>query len=680
LSLRIGIDTGGTFTDVVVFDAGSGQLSFHKVNSTPRSPATAIVQGTAQGVDAAGAAAADIELLVHGTTVATNSVLQRAGARVAIITTSGFRDVLHIQRQDRPRLYDMRCRRPAALIPRHLRFELSERTLFDGTVETPIAAAELDRIIEQLEVEQVEAVLVGFLHSYVNPGHEIEVGRVLTGRLPEVTVCLSHELVGEHGEYERFSTGAMNAYVQPVVRRYLTRLDDELASAGITAPLFVMKSNGGVMSADRAGRQCVETILSGPAGGVVAGAAIAAHNDNCNLITADMGGTSFDVAVIRDAAASFARDTEIGGLVIAVPMLDIHTVGAGGGSIAWIDAGGLLRVGPRSAGADPGSACYGRGGQEPTVTDANLVLGRLAPDSLLDGSMILDMERAERAIYNTVAGPLGMAVEAAAEGIVRVVNTIMTAAIRRLTVERGLDPRDFSLCAFGGAGPLHGAELAAELGVRETVIPIAPGVHSALGLLMSNLREDRIRTCVQPFDDVDMNELEDVFSDMAEDAANCLRDASTEGDRFRVTRALGMRYLGQRYELPVPIADGSLVRDVIANDFHTEHLKMYGFERRDQAPELASVWVSVEVGLRSAQLPEVAVSHEPPAPVATRRVVFAGSGHETPVCRRGEFGAGATLTGPAIIEQLDSTTVLWPGQTLAVDRFGHLILGRLEKE
>lgn len=672
---RIGIDTGGTFTDLVGYDAASGRLLFHKISSTPDDPARAIVDGARAVMDRSGVERAAVALLVHGTTVATNTVLQRTGAKAALITTKGFRDVLHIQRQDRPGLYDLRARRARPLVDRALRMELTERIRFDGTVQTSLDTAELDELIDQLRHEKVEAVAVGFLHSYTNPAHEIEVGRILAAKLPEVTVCLSHELVGEHGEYERFSTCAMNSYVQPAIQRYLARIDSGLEAREIAAPVFVMKSNGGVMSAEVAGRQCVQTMLSGPAGGVVAGASIARNHRLSNLITADMGGTSFDVSVIHEGAVSFAREAEMSGLAIAVPMLDIHTVGAGGGSVGWIDAGNSLRVGPQSAGAHPGPACYGHGGTEPTVTDANLVLGRLSSTSLVGGDLQLNVEAARRSIHDRLADPLGLSLEQAAEGMIRVVNATMTAAIRKLTVERGHDPRDFALCAFGGAGPMHGAELAAEMGVAETLVPIAPGVNSAIGLLMSNLREDRIRTHVKRIEDTSPSELATIFAELQVDAEQRLSFAKKSGDSLHVTRRVGQRYVGQRYELPVRVADGELDLQKIAAGFHAEHDRLYGYSRHDQPVELSSVWVSVEADLRPLQLPEAYPTPSDIEPFTTREVYFAGKTYDTPIYYRDALKRDGSITGPAIIEQLDATTVVWPGQRLEVDRFGQLILG-----
>jgi N-methylhydantoinase A len=672
MSHRIGIDTGGTFTDLVAFDTQSGKLSFYKLSSTPDDPARAIVEGLQQFCADQQVAPAAIELLVHGTTVATNAVLERRGAKVALITTAGFRDVLHIQRQDRPRMYDLRSRRSPPLVPRRLRLELDERMRFDGKVTRPVNHDQLQRLVELMAVERVEAVAVGFLHSYVNPAHELEVGAALAEALPEVTVCLSHEIVGEQGEYERFSTCVMNAFVQPTVARYLERLEQRLSGSGVNAPLLIMKSNGGVMTASVAAHHCVETVLSGPAGGVVTGAAIAAGNDNSSLITADMGGTSFDVAVIHGQKSLLARTSEIGGLALNVPMLDIHTIGAGGGSIAWIDSGGALRVGPASAGAAPGPACYGRGGTEPTVSDANLVLGRLSSKSLLAGSMSLDPEAAQRAIHNRIAAPLRLSLETAAEGIVRVVNAAMTAAIRRLTVERGHDPRQFALCPFGGAGPLHGAELAAELGVRQTIIPIAPGVASAMGLLMSNLREDRVKSYIRLLTKDCLPQLEQMFSELTQHANQRL--ASVSGGDRAVRRALGLRYHGQRYDLVVPLPDSHLDCRQIESDFHGAHQQAYGYRREDEPVEICRLEVSVEVELQPVMLPLSKPATAAP-PTDARRAVFAGRAYDTPVFRRDTLGAGTMLRGPAIIEQLDATTVVWPGQELRVDQYGQLQLG-----
>ena len=674
--MRIGVDSGGTFTDVVAYDPARGRLVFHKVASTPNDPAAGIVSGALGAAERAEAQAADVAILIHGTTVATNQVLQRAGARVALITTAGFRDVLHIQRQSRPLMYDLRARRTEPLVPRELRFEVRERMRFDGTVQTPLDRVGLGAVTDAIRDAGVQAVAVGLLHSYANPRHEREIGDEVARRLPGVAVSLSHELMGEHGEYERFSTCVMNAFVQPGIERYVTRLGAGLREAGFKAPLYVMKSNGGVMTAESAARRCVETVLSGPAGGVVAGRAVARARGAADLITCDMGGTSFDVGVIQDGDIPFARDTEMGGLALGVPMLDLHTVGAGGGSIAWLDAGNALRVGPRSAGAVPGPACYGTGGTEPTVTDADLVLGWLGTRTLLGGGMTLDREAAERAIHDRVAAPLGLGLAEAAEGIVRVINATMTAAIRKLTIERGHDPRRFALCPFGGAGPMHGAELAAELGVAETVIPLAPGVHSALGLLMTNLREDRTRTLVRRLDAAAREELRAVLGELEAEGREQLR--AYDGVAPAVSRAVGQRYLGQRYELSVPVGAELPALEDLGDRFHGLHDQRYGYRRDDHPVEVASAWVAVEHDLHPLELPVVPAAASEPSPRRMRAARFAGDEREVPVYARDDLGAGCTLHGPAIIEQLDATSVVPPDHRLEVDRFGHLVVSRTD--
>ena len=674
--MRIGVDSGGTFTDVVAYDPARGRLVFHKVASTPNDPAAGIVSGALGAAERAEAQAADVAILIHGTTVATNQVLQRAGARVALITTAGFRDVLHIQRQSRPLMYDLRARRTEPLVPRELRFEVRERMRFDGTVQTPLDRAGLAPVIDAIRDAGVQAVAVGLLHSYANPRHEREIGEEVARRLPGIAVSLSHELMGEHGEYERFSTCVMNAFVQPGIERYVTRLGAGLREAGFKAPLYVMKSNGGVMTAESTARRCVETVLSGPAGGVVAGRAVARARGAADLITCDMGGTSFDVGVIQDGDIPFARDTEMGGLALGVPMLDLHTVGAGGGSIAWLDAGNALRVGPRSAGAVPGPACYGTGGTEPTVTDADLVLGWLGTRTLLGGGMTLDREAAERAIHDRVAAPLGIGLAEAAEGIVRVINATMTAAIRKLTIERGHDPRRFALCPFGGAGPMHGAELAAELGVAETVIPLAPGVHSALGLLMTNLREDRTRTLVRRLDAAAREELRAVLGELEAEGREQLR--AYDGVAPAVSRAVGQRYLGQRYELSVPVGAELPALEDLGDRFHGLHDQRYGYRRDDHPVEVASAWVAVEHDLHPLELPVVPAAASEPSPRRMRAARFAGDEREVPVYARDDLGAGYTLHGPAIIEQLDATSVVPPDHRLEVDRFGHLVVSRTD--
>ncbi|MCY3772634.1 MAG: hydantoinase/oxoprolinase family protein [Gemmatimonadetes bacterium] len=674
MSVRIAIDTGGTFTDLVLSDPDTGRLVFHKVPSTPADPSRALVEGVKGLVDRAGYASADIRFLIHGTTVATNTILQRKGARTAFITTEGFRDVLHIQRQDRPHLYNMRVRRTPALVPRSMRYELPERTLYDGSEALPVDQDRLNELIEAFGDEGIEAVGVGLLHSHIDPGHERSVGDMLRHGLPGTTVCLSSDMSREEGEYERFSTCAMNAYVQPVMSNYLKRVNDALSESSVASPLYVMKSNGGVTSAGQAADHCVHTILSGPAGGVVAGVEIGRRIDRPNLITADMGGTSFDVAMIHEGTIAFAKNAEIDGLALKAPMMDIHTIGAGGGSIAWIDSGGALRVGPRSAGAAPGPACYQTGGTEPTVTDANLVLGRLSTDSLLGGAITLDPSAARRVIEEKIAAQLQCTVEEAAEGIIRVINASMTAAIRKLTVERGYDPRLFALVPFGGAGPLHGAELARELGIRDVIIPLAPGVASAEGLVFSNLRTDRIQTHVELLDRIETEAFEEMLENLAGQAIRDL-STSTEGLKPVTTRRAGLRYSGQGYDIPIDLPDGPVDLSSLESAFHTEHERQYGFARCDQRVQLVNVWVSAELPIADdRRRPAERTASDPPAPRLIRPVYFSGNWVDTPVYSRNDLHPGQQIVGPAVIEQLDSTTLIGPAQHACIDAWEQIAI------
>ena len=678
MSVRIAIDTGGTFTDLVLSDPDTGRLVFHKVPSTPADPSRALVEGVKGLVDRAGVGKGEILFLIHGTTVATNTILQRRGARTAFITTEGFRDVLHIQRQDRPHLYNMRIRRTPALVPRSLRYELPERVLHDGSEAAPVDHDRLKDLVMALREEGIEAVGVGFLHSHIDPGHEQSVGEALRRALPEATVCLSSDMSREEGEYERFSTCAMNAYVQPVMTGYLRRVNEALSEASVPAPLFVMKSNGGVTSAREAADHCVHTILSGPAGGVVAGEEIGRRIGRPNVITADMGGTSFDVAMIHEGTVAFARNAEIDGLALKAPMMDIHTIGAGGGSIAWIDSGGALRVGPQSAGAEPGPACYGAGGAEPTVTDANLVLGRLSTGSLLGGAITLDPSAARRVIEAKIAARLQCTVEEAAEGIIRVINASMTAAIRKLTVERGYDPRLFTLVPFGGAGPLHGVELARELGIRDVVIPIAPGVASAEGLVFSNLRSDRIQTRVELLDRIGAAECEETLDDLTAQAKGDLSSSAEEGDPA-ISRRAGLRYAGQGYDIPIELPAGPVDLSALASAFHVEHERQYGFARRDQLVQLVNLWVSAELPIADdRRKPSERTVSDRPAPRATRPVFLAGRWLDSAVYDRSGLRPGQKIDGPAVIEQLDSTALIWPGGHARVDAWEQIAIAGLD--
>ena len=666
---RVGIDTGGTFTDVVAVNSASGDLVHHKVHSTPAKPEDAVVNGVLEIAQRGHFGGDDITLLVHGSTVATNTVLTRTGARVVVITTAGFRDILQIRRQNRPQLYNLRARRPDGLVPRSRILEIAERSLYDGSVLVPLEEVELDRIEAELREMQVDAIVVGLLNSYVNPAHERTLGERLRSAFPTTSVCLSHEISCSQGEFERFSTAVLNGYVQPAVTGYLGQLETKLTDCGVHAPLFVMKSNGGVAAAVVASQRSVEMLLSGPAGGAVAGAALAQQHTCSNVITADMGGTSFDVAVIHDGTGVYTQERNFSDQTIQLPMMDIETIGAGGGSIGWVDAGGALRVGPRSAGAEPGPACYGRGGHEPTVTDANLVLGRLAPHSSMAGGIELDIAAARDAI-DIIATPLGLSREATAEGMLSVVNANMTAAIRKLTVERGHDPAAFVLCPCGGAGPLHGAGLARELGIGEVVIPVMPGVFSAFGLLLSELREENLHSQLGLLTDM-LDELPAVFDRLLVEPRRRLALAGMTTDR--VSRRLRLRYLGQGHDLAVTLLDTPLELAAIEDAFHAVHRDAYGYDFPGDAIEVVAAWVSATVHIQDTVLPAWPETSAP-QPVGTRRVIFDAVEHDTPVYDRAALGAGSSMNGPAIIEQPDTTVVIHPGQNLVVDRLGQILI------
>ena len=676
---RLGVDVGGTFTDLSLYDVSTGRLEFAKTAST-REQSEGVVRGTRELIERLGIAPSAIDFLIHGTTVATNTLLQRSGARTALVVTTGFRDVLHIGRQERPHLYDWRMQRPDPLVPRDLRFEIAERVLYTGEVLTPIDDADLDVLVERVRAAEVDAVAVCLLHSYANPAHEKRVGEALSAAMPESVVVLSHEVLPEFKEYERMSTTVINAYVAPVMRRYLRRLEDGISALGLSSDVHIMQSNGGTTTAGSAADTPVRTVLSGPAAGVIGGVILANRAGQPNTISVDMGGTSFDVCLSYRGEVRRTSEGEIDRLPIKVPTVDIHTLGAGGGSIAWIDPGGGMRVGPQSAGAHPGPACYGQGGEAPTVTDANLVLGRLNPDRFLGGRMSLDPDLARRAISDHLASPLGLGLEEAAEGIVRVVNASMIKGIRVVSVARGYDPRDFCLMAFGGAGPLHAAELADELSIPTVLVPIAPGVTSALGLLLAELRHDYVRTVLRRGDEIPPAEMGAAFAEMESEALDRMRREGVEPGDVALVRTADMRYLGQGYELEVVMASGEIDGAELAaayERFHEAHVRTYGYANRHDPIELVNLRVTATSGTARPEMPPSPVDGRPDpsdARDAVRPVFFRDEFVPTAVYDRALLRPGDTLDGPAVVEQLDSTTLVWPGGSARVDEFGNLLL------
>ncbi|MEV4142802.1 hydantoinase/oxoprolinase family protein [Amycolatopsis sp. NPDC049691] len=678
MTLRIGVDTGGTFTDVCALDERTGRLHVRKVSSTPDDPGRAIVTGVSRLLDdLGGRGLGEVGYFAHGTTVGTNALLTHRGARTGLLTTAGFRDLLELGRGRRPSLYDLQADKPAPLVPRDLRLDVDERVRHDGRIEKAIDPAQVRALARRLREQRVEAVAVCLLYSFVHPEHERVVAGILAEELPGVHVSVSSAVLPEFREYERLSTVVINAYLGPVVSRYLARLRGTLAGLGLAATPYVTQSNGGIIPFEAAERMPSRMVLSGPSTGVVGAAEIARAAGYPDIITFDVGGTSSDVSLVRDGVPKIANGTEIDGRPVRAPMLDIHTVGAGGGSIAWIDAGGALKVGPGSAGADPGPACYGRG-TEPTVTDANVVLRVLNPEHLLDGQMKIDAAAAARAV-STVADPLGMSVLDAAQGIVRVITANMARAIRVISVQRGYDPRDYALVPFGGAGPLHAVRLARELGMRTVLVPETPGAQCAAGLLMTDIRADFVRTRMTGL--AGERAVADAFAELTEAAEAWLAEENVPAERRRLERWVEMRYAGQNYELPVQVPDGRVTAGTVAQLaklFAAEHERLYGYSAHEEEVQIVTFRLRAIGEVARAELHRAPLGDADPAAAvrATRDVYLPESGGFTPcpVYDRARLEPGHRVEGPAVIEQMDTTTLLLPGDVATVDGLRNLVV------
>ncbi len=680
MAWRVGVDSGGTFTDLCLFDDATGRVEVWKVPSTPDDPSRGIAEGVGEGLGRVGAGLADAGYFGHGTTVATNALIQLRGVRTGLITTDGFRDLLEIGRQKRPDLYDMQADKPPALVSRDLRFEVIERVRHDGTVEHALDEAALRRAAEALRDAEVQAVAICFLYSFLRPAHERRAREIVAEVLPDAFISTSHEVAPEFREFERMSTAVVNAYLGPVMRRYIRRLGDRLREGGLRAAPHLTQSNGGVIGFEQAALLPVRTVLSGPSTGVVAAQALAAAVGIPDLITFDMGGTSTDVALLSGGQCRLASEAVVHGYPIKAPMLDIHTVGAGGGSIAFIDGGGLLKVGPRSAGADPGPVCYGRGSTEPTVTDANVVLGTLNPTHLLGGRMAVRQDLA-RAAIERLAEPLGLGVMATAQGILSVVTANMARAIRVISVQRGHDPRDYALVAFGGAGPLHAARLARELDIPRVVVPRNPGILCAMGLLLTDLRADFASTKLLTLRAAAQPEVAGGFDALSARAAAWFGDERIPPDARRTVRTVDMRYAGQNYELPIPVPDGDVTTatlDALAEAFDAAHRRLYGFAAEGEPVQLVTFRIEA-----SGLVPKAAFPPQPEGPpdagaaVIGRRPVWlpeAGGSVSCPVYDRDRLRPGHRIAGPAVVEQMDATAVILPGMTGRVEPYANLIL------
>ncbi len=683
----IGVDVGGTFTDLVITDTDTQTTEIHKVPTTPDDPSEGATAGISALCERSGIAPGTVDHVFHGTTISTNAVLEFDGARTGMITTDGYRDIIHIGRHQRPQNYSIMQDIPwqaRPLVQRRHRFTARERLAPPhGAVLEPLDEAGVRQATRALREAGVEAIAICFLFAYIDPVHEERAREIVLEEWPEVFVTTSARVAPQFREFERFTTVAMNAFIGPKVRHYVHRFEDRLKEAGLGADLHIMGSNGGVATAATVAEVPVVTLMSGPAAGVLGGAWAAQLSDRSKLITFDVGGTSADIGIVIDGQYSeaTARDTWIGGYPVLVPMIDIATIGAGGGSIAHVDAGGAFKVGPQSAGSRPGPACYGRGGTQPTVTDANLVLGRLDPENFLGGEMALEPKKAAQVITD-LSEALGITANEAAEGVLTILNSNMASAIRSKTVQKGLDPRDFSLVAFGGAGPLHGAEVAAMLNIPEVVVPAHPGITSAAGLLTTDLKYDQIKTAFQVKGSVDLARMNRDFTRLSDDL---LRQYAADGigaDQVEQRRAGDLRYVGQGYELRVPFPAGTLDDaglEAVWDAFHKLHEQEYGHFFAESPIEIVNIRIT---GI--GHMPKIADPAVPAggsieaARVKTAPTVFRIDGAletvETAFYRREALPVGEAVPGPAIILQKDTTTVVPPRWTARQDDGANLIL------
>jgi N-methylhydantoinase A len=676
--IRLAADIGGTFTDIAVFDEHTGTLAFGKTLSTPQR----LVDGIDKGVEKASSDFRSAGLFLHGSTIAINTILERTGARTALLITEGFRDIYEIGRINRPDAYNLFFRKHVPLVERALRFEVKERVLADGEIERPLDEDEIVALGERLEKLGIEACAILFLNCYARAEHEARAKSILEKRHPAMFVSASHELSQEYREFERCSTVAANAYVGPKVRRYVGEIDEHIRQAGFTGSFLVVQSTGGLYEAVQAKTQCVRMLESGPAAGVIGTQALCRTLGIDNAIAFDMGGTTAKAGVIYKGEPLTTGAALIGGydqaLPVQIAMMDIFEVGTGGGSIARVIEGGL-RVGPQSAGASPGPACYGLGGVEPTVTDANLMLGRLGADRFLGGEMPLDGTAAEAALAR-VAKPLGMDATAVADGILRIAATAMSYAVKGVTTERGLDAGDFALVAYGGAGPLHAVEVAREIGIRKVIIPGAPGVFSAFGMLFSDLRYDYVRTFPTRLEEAPFEKIETLYITLEDEGRAAIANASVKPQKVTIRRAADMRYVGQEHAVTVDLPLAVFKkrdRDEIKRLFDAMHELRYGTSAPQERAEIVSLRSTVTGVMRKPPQATIRDGQRkpPPAAFAGKRPVFFGTGFEpTPTYRRAALLAGNRINGPALIEEHASTTVLMPGDACEVDAYGNLVI------
>jgi len=680
MSYRLSVDVGGTFTDVVVFDDVAKTVHVTKTPSTPPDYSLGITTGIAKICKQIGIQNEDIAFFIHGTTVATNALLERKGAKTALITTEGFKDVIEIGLQRRPDLYNFWIQRPTPPIPRYLRFEIQERTQANGEISKEINLEAAMAVIAQLKIHEVESVAICFLNSYSNPYNEHQMKKLLQQELPDMHICTSADTLPEIREYERFCTTSVNAYLMPKVKDYINHLDMQRQEAGLRAEVHIMQSNGGIMGSYAAGERSVHTVFSGPAGGVLASIYMSQLLEEENIVTIDIGGTSSDLALIHKHHIAFTSAAELGGFPVRVPMVEMHTIGAGGGSIAWMDRGGGVRVGPQSAGSLPGPACYGIGDQ-PTVTDANLVLGYLNQDNFLGGEMYLDKQKSIQAIDRVIAQPMRIDPVAAASGILKLVNANMCGGISVVSTQKGYDLREFSLMAFGGGGSLHAAALAEELNMKRVIVPVAPGNFSAIGCQLAKVRYDYVRSIIRSVNEISPAEYNEVYQLMKEEALTDLAKEGFSTDQVLMESTSDMRYLGQSWELSVPVrhqVSASSELQASAEDFADIHRHTYGYKLRDQV-----VFVNLRLAafgvVPALEFPRSAqhVDATPPEALkGSRELYFDNSFVKGKIYDRSLMPPGSKVSGPAMIEEYAASTPVPPGNEAEIDGYLNIVITR----
>lgn len=677
---RIGVDSGGTFTDVCLFEEETGQIEIWKMPSTPDDPSRGISDVVLQGLKNVGSDLSSLSFFGHGTTVATNALIELRGVKTALLTTDGFRDLLEIGRQKRPNLYDMFAEKPEILVPRDLRKDIVERVNSDGSIERPIDLDDVRKAVAYLKEQDVKAVAVCFLYSFLNSEHEKMAAAELEQGLDDVFISMSHDVAPEFREFERLSTTVVNAFLGPVMQRYIRRLEKRLAEGGLEIAPHLTQSNGGVIGFEAAAKFPVRTLLSGPSTGVVAAQELAGLAGFDNVITFDVGGTSSDVALLENRVCKRTGEAEVHGYPIKAPMLDIHTVGAGGGSVAHVDSGGLLKVGPESAGANPGPVCYGLGGEKPTLTDANVVLQILNPEQFLGGRMKVERDKAVQAI-DGLATQLGLDVNQTAQGILSVATANMAKAIRVISVQRGHDPRDYALMAFGGGGPLHAARLARELDMSSVIVPLTPGALCALGLLMTDLKADFAKSQLAHLSATAPKDIAATFVDLEAQANDWFGREGIAQDKRLINRSADLRYVGQNYELQIPMDGGSTSADTLADlrtTFEAAHTQRYGFAPEGEDIELVTLRIEAVGLVKKATIKAQTLDENlaAPVPIGARDVWMpeANGVVSCPVFTRSDLKFGQTLVGPAIVEQMDTTTLILPDMTGRIDAYLNLIL------